>query len=119
MQAGDEQLLRRFAQLAREVGEQELARLESRERLQPAIHRDVEGVRLGNQLYVAVIGSALVVSNSEKDLHGAIDLHLAGDAKSIVHSPQLAEARKLMPPDPAACFCLNMNPVQDQPRANI
>jgi hypothetical protein len=115
VQSKDEQLLRRFVQLAREVAEQELARLEKRERLQPASHRGIEGVRLGQEFYAAVVGSALVASNSEKGLHSAIDLHLDGAANRVMRFPQVAEARKLLPPSPAAWLWLNLEQVHKQP----
>jgi hypothetical protein len=119
VQAKDEALLKRFVQAARELGDQELARLESRERLEVAPYRDIEGVRLGQQFYAAVAGSALVVSNSEKGLHGAIDLHLDAGAKGVLHSAEVAEARKLLPPGPAAWLWLNMKRVQEQPMVKM
>jgi hypothetical protein len=76
----------------------------------------LEVLRVGKEFAAAVVGSALVVSNSPKTLHAAIDLHLDGASKSMAQAPPVAEARKLLPPAPAGWLWLNLRPVQKQPQ---
>jgi hypothetical protein len=116
VQAKDQSLLQRFAKLAEEIGEQELARLENKQKLEHAAYRGIEGVRLGKEFHAALVGSALIASNSERGLRAAIDLHLDGDAGSMARSPQVAAARKLLPAAPAAWLWVNLKPAHEQPQ---
>jgi len=95
--------------------EEELGRLESKEKLVRGSHRGMETLRVGKDFAMAVVGSALVLSNSAMALHSAIDLHMDGPAGSMAQAAQLAEARKLLPPDPAAWLWLNLEPAHEEP----
>jgi hypothetical protein len=116
VQSKDEELLRKFVKLTLEVVGQELARQEAKERPEKGSYRDVETVRIGKQFHAAVAGSALLVSNSDKALHAALDLHLGG-GKSLNDVAAVAEARNLLPPDPLVWGWLNFDVVHKAPQA--
>jgi hypothetical protein len=117
LQGKDEELLRRFVHLGLDVAEQELARQGSNDRPEKGTYRDVETVRIGKGFHAAVVGSALVVSNVEEGLRRSIDLHLDGDKNSIAGNPGVAEARKLLPGQPAGMAWLNLETVRKAPQA--
>jgi hypothetical protein len=117
VQGADTALMRRFVELGLQVLEQEVARSESKERLQKSPYRGIETVRLGNDFHAAVCGSALLISNKAEGLHAALDLQIDGPKKSLVQSPKVAEARKLVPPDPFAMLWLNLEAIQQNPKA--
>src|SRR6266849_4791816 len=118
LQGKDEALLRKFFKLALEIGESELARNESKEKPEKGEYRKIETVHIGDKFYAAVAGSALLVSNQEKALQAGIDLHLYGDKKSMIHSTGVAEAKKLLTPDPLATEWLNLESVRKAPGAD-
>lgn len=109
VQGKDAAATRDFARLALEVVTQELARAEKPARPEKITHRGIEGHRLGNEFFLVAAGQALLVSNSEKAMKAAIDLHCDGDAKSLRRSPEFAEARKLLGAETLASFWVNMN----------
>jgi hypothetical protein len=113
----DEAKVRKFAQLGLQVLEGEIARQESKDKLEKADYRDVETYRIGTQFHAAVVGSALLIANQEKALQGGIDLHLDGDKKSLVRSANVAGARKLLPSEPLAMAWLNLETVRKAPGA--
>ncbi len=99
IQGKDPELTRKFAHLALEVAEQELARQDVKERPRRESHNGVEVIRFGDQFHAAVLGSTLVISNVAKGIEAAIDLS-KDSSKSLLHSEKLAEARKLLPERP-------------------
>ncbi len=115
VQGTDPELTRKFARLGLEVIEQELARQEAKDRPEKGSYRDVETVRIGNDFHAAVVGSALLISNRTEPLHLAIDLHKDGGKKSLANVAAVAEARKLLPPDPLATAWLNPETVHEAP----
>ncbi len=117
IQSKDEQLLRRFVKLALEAIEQELARQESKDKIEKGTYRGIEGVKIGENLYAAIIGSALVIANKDKALKPVIDLHLDGSKKSLAHLASVAEARKVVGEDPLAWGWLNLETVRKLPGA--
>src|SRR5262249_48016849 len=116
-QGKDEAKVKRFAQLGLQVLEGEIARQESKDKLEKAEYREVETYRIGTQFHAAVVGSALLIANQEKALQGGIDLHLDGDKKSLVRNTSVAEARKLLPSEPLAMAWLNLETVRKAPGA--
>jgi hypothetical protein len=116
IQSKDEALLRKFAKLGLEVVEQELARKESKDRIEKGTYRDVETVRIGKEFHAAVAGSALLISNVDYGLKHAIDLYRDGDAKSLARSAKVAEARKVLPPGPLASLWVNLEPAHENPQ---
>jgi hypothetical protein len=117
VQGKDEELTRQFAKLTLQVAEQELARQESKDRPEKGSYRDVATVHIGKQFHAAVAGSALLVSNVEEGLHRALDLYRDGDAKSIAHVAGVADAQRLLPPDPLAFAWLNLDVAHKAPQA--
>ena len=118
VQGRDAELMQAFVNRALEVIEQELARQDSKDRPQKASYRDIETIRIGDQVHAAVVGSALLVANSEKVLRVALDLHLDAGKNSLTRVAGLAEARKLLPPGPLASLWLNMETIRKAPQAN-
>lgn len=117
VQGTDATLLRRFTELGLQILEQEVARTESKERLQKTAYRGIETVRLGDGFHAAVAGAALLVSNKANTLRAALDLQIDGDRKSLAHSPKIADARKLLPSTPLALLWLNMENIHKEPKA--
>jgi hypothetical protein len=117
IQGKDEQLLHKFVKLTLQVVEQELARQESKDRPVKASYRKVETVQIGKQFHAALAGSALLVSNNSKALHLGIDLHLDGSKNSVAHLAGVAEARKLLPPDPLGWGWLRFDNIRKFPQA--
>jgi hypothetical protein len=108
LQSKDEALLHRFVKLGLEIIEQELARTESKDKIERGTYRDAETVHIGKGFHAAVIGSALLLSNVDEGLKHAIDLQRDGDKKSMRHVKGLAEAGKLLPPGPLASAWANL-----------
>ncbi len=117
VQARDEALLRRFVVLGLDVIGQELARQESKDKIEHGHYKDVETFRIGDKLHGAVVGTALVVSNLKQGVESAIDLHLSGGAKSVAHVASLGAARKLAGPEAVAWAWLNYETVRKAPGA--
>src|SRR5207302_510158 len=59
VQGKEETLVGQFAELGLQILEQEVARTESKERLQKSKHRGIDTVRLGKDFHAAVAGAAL------------------------------------------------------------
>src|SRR5262249_38981166 len=113
----DEQLMGRFFKLGLDVLEQELMRQESKALLQRERYRGLAVVHLGKDFYAAVAGSALLISNVEKGMQAAIDLHLDGNKKSLAVVRGVADAHKLVGPDALAWMWLNLETVRKSPQA--
>jgi hypothetical protein len=116
IQGRDAELLRKFVRTAAIVMDQELARQESPGRLEKSKYRDLETFHIGKEFHAAAAGAALVFANSKERLQKLIDHHLDGK-KGMERAPRLAEARKLLPPDPLAWAWLNFDPVHNAPQA--
>ena len=116
VQGKDEALVQKFAKLGLEVIEQELARQEVKESFTKCAHRQIDTYRIGKDFHGAVAGAALLLSNSEKGLHAALDQHLDGGKESLAGAPAVAEARKLLPPEPLAWGWLNLEAVRRLPQ---
>jgi hypothetical protein len=108
IQGKDEALVRRFVKVGLGIVEQELARTESKDKIERGTYRDLETVHIGKGFHAAVAGSALLVSNTDHALKLAIDLFRDGDKKSVRHVPGLAEAGKLLPPGPLASLWVSL-----------
>jgi hypothetical protein len=116
IQSKDEALLKRYVQLALEVLDQELTRLEAKDRPQKGTYQGVETVCFGDKLYAAVVGSAVLLSNKEKALHLAIDTGRAGGKGSVAGLATLRDGRRLLPDRPLAWAWLNMERVGKLPQ---
>jgi hypothetical protein len=116
IQGKDENLLKKFVQLMSGVIDQELARQESRDKLQKSQYRNIATYQVGKELNAAAVGSALILANSEKELQHVIDLHLDGK-KNMTGVASVAEACKLLPASPLAWLWLNLDFVHNAPQA--
>ncbi len=112
IQGKDEKLLDRFLQLAATVIEGELARQESKDKLEKGDYHGVPGFKVGSGLWLARAGAALVVSNKKEALARALDLHRGKDKNSMADHPPLREAGTLLPGSPLLRAWLNMRPIQ-------
>jgi hypothetical protein len=117
IQGKDKKQVRKFADLGLEILEQELARQESKDKVEKVPYRGLETVHAGKGFHAAVVGATLVLSNAQETLQNALDLHFDGPKKSMAQVKGLAEARKLLPPDPLALAWLNLETVRKQPKA--
>jgi hypothetical protein len=116
VQGTDEELMGKFTHLALDVLEQELARQGSKDRPEKGTYRAIETVHVGKGLFAAVAGKALLISNVEAGLHKALDRHLDGNAGGLAGNPRVAEARKLLPGDPAAVVWVNVDVARQAPQ---
>jgi hypothetical protein len=115
VQSKDEEKLRRFFQLGLEVIEQELARQEAKDRPEKSSYRDCEMVTIGKDFHAAIVGSALVISNLAKEVHLAIDQHLDAGKQSLARVASVADARRVVSPDPLIWMWLNLETARKTP----
>src|SRR5262249_51418262 len=108
VQGSDEQLLKKFVEVALEVLQQELARRDVKATVTKGTYRDVETGQLSIGFHYAVVGSALVVSNKKEALHLALDCHADGKG-SLATVATVADAKKLLPADPYAWLWLGFD----------
>ncbi len=111
IQGKDEKLMKKFADVALDVIDQELARQEVKERPVKTTVGDVELIQFGD-FRAAIAGSALIVSNNEAALQGALDLYSGKSKKSMADVPSVADAAALLPADPLASLWLNFETVK-------
>jgi hypothetical protein len=115
IQSKDEAFLKRYLKLALEVIDQELTRLDVKERPAKGTYNGIETLRFGD-LHAAVVGSALVLSNKEKALHRAIDTGHAGGKDSLARLAALRDGKRLLPDRPLAWVWLNTQRVGKLPQ---
>ncbi len=108
IQGTDEKLVRRFADLGMQIIEQELARSETKDRLERKQYRNQETVHAGKEFHAAVAGSALLISNNEKALEAGLDLHLDHGKKNMAQVAALAESHQLLPEKPLVSLWFNL-----------
>lgn len=117
VQSKDEAALRKLVEVTLEVIEQELTRLDAKVKPEKGKYRDLETIKVGNDLHFAIAGSALVVSNNEMALHKSLDLHIDKGKNSLAGVKSVEEARKLLPAKALAWMWLNMETVHKAPPA--
>lgn len=116
IQGKDEALLKKFVQQACTVVEGELARQESKDRLERKTHRNIETFHIGKEFHAAVLQSALVLSNKSEHLDELIDRHL-DDKKSLAGAASIEDARKLLPAKALAWAWFNVEALRQLPDA--
>jgi hypothetical protein len=99
VQGKAEGTLQRFFQLALQIAEQEMARLELKVKFQKSKHGEIDILSLEKDFHLALAGSAVVVSNDAGYLKTALDLRQSGGKGSVAHKPGVQEARKALPAD--------------------
>jgi hypothetical protein len=117
VQGKDEKTTEAFFKLGAELIEAELARQESKDKLEKGDYHGIPGYKVGNGLFLARAGAALVFSNRKEAMTRALDLHLGKHRNSMANHPHLAEADKLLPKAPLAQAWINMKPAQQGPEA--
>jgi hypothetical protein len=117
VQGKDAKLMEHFVKLAGDLIEAELARQESKDKLEKGDYHGIPGFQVGKDLWVARAGAALVVSNRKDALARALDLHLGKRKNSLATHPPLVEARKLLPPSGLAEAWVNLKPLQQSEAA--
>ena len=117
VQSKDEAALRKFIDTAGRLLEDELARQEAKEKPEKLTYRNTAVLRVGKDFHVAVAGGALLVSNQEKPLQLAIDLHLDGGKQSVLEKASVKEARQLAlngQPDALAWMWLDADTIRSR-----
>jgi hypothetical protein len=112
VQGHDPKLAREFVRAAEEVINQELTRQENKGALKKFSHRDVEGIQIPKNFYLAAAGAAVLASNQEEPVKRAIDLS-AGEGKGIAVNPGVIEASKLLPTGRLAWIWANLEPIRN------
>ncbi len=116
IQAKDEAQAQKFAKLALELLEQELARQESKDKPVKNTYQNVETTSVGEGFHFALAGKTLLLANKKEVLALALDLHAGKDgSKSLVDVKSLADSKKLLPKDPMATLWINMESVRKRP----
>jgi hypothetical protein len=114
MEGKDAEFTHRFMKLFVQIAEQELARQESKEKLERKTYEGVEVAKLGEGRW-AVIGSTVLLSNADTGIKAALDLHKNGAAKSVLEKKQLMEGRKLIGDGTLAWAWVSLEYVKKQP----
>lgn len=99
IQGHDPKLLTTFFQKALDVAQQEQARQGIHDSYGRDKYRDIETLHRGDKIHSALLGSALVYSNTAARLHEAIDLYLDSSKESLLTKKEFADARRLVPAD--------------------
>jgi hypothetical protein len=111
----DAALSARFVDLGITLLEQELARQESRDKVERPEYRGISGFKVG-ELQLARIGATILVSNKVEALRRSIDLHLDG-GKSLATSAGPNDARKVLPEKCLAWLWLDLDVLRRAPGA--
>jgi hypothetical protein len=111
----DEDLAKRFVNLAVSVVEQELARQESKEKVEKGNYRGIDGFKIGD-LRIARIGSTILISNKKEALKTAVDLHFH-EGKSLKDVSGPTEARQVVHADSLAWLWLDLDVARNAPNA--
>jgi hypothetical protein len=115
IEGDDDKLMRQFFELGLRIVEQELARKEAKGKPIKGSYEGIDTVRLGD-FQAAVAGTALLVSNSETTFHAALDRQRGAVKKSMADVRAVAEADKLLPPQPLASLWLSMKEPHKSPQ---
>ncbi len=116
IQGTDADLASKFYRTALDVIAQELARQEiPKEAIKKGSYKDVETVHIGD-FYAARAGAAILVSNNEDALHGALDRHLDGGKQSLAALGAVKDSAKLLPPHALARLWLNLDVAKKSPQ---
>ncbi len=117
VQGTDAEMMGKFYATGLDVIAQELARQESKDKIEKGSYQGAETARVGKDLHAARVGAALLVSNKEEAIKLAIDQERAGARKSLAASAAVKDAARLLPPNPIARLWLNLERVKQNPQA--
>src|SRR5262249_25137201 len=108
----DEKTTAKFLTLALKVAEGELARQESKDKVQRSKFQGIDVAAIGKGLFLARPGPFLVASNRKEVVKYALGLALGKSTKSLAANPHVAASRKLLPKNPLANLWINLEPAQ-------
>src|SRR5262249_22308816 len=117
VQGTDPDLTARFFKTGLNVIAQELARQESKEKIEAGSYRNVDTVNIGKDFHAARAGAAILISNKAEGLRPALDCHCDGGKKSLAHVAAVKDAAGLLPPHPLARLWVNLERVKANPQA--
>src|SRR6266851_2187073 len=117
IQGTDEEFFQRFLKLSLDILEQELARQGAKQELVRGTYQEFQTFQIGPDIRAGVAGSAILISNKEDSLKRGLDLFKADGKKSLAQSSLVAEARRLLPPDPLAWVWLNLDVAHKAPQS--
>src|SRR5262249_38518777 len=111
----DETTLAKFLDTARNLVDQELERQEKRAKFTRSDRNGCAFWHIANEVFLAQLGNDLVVTNKEKLLHDAIDIHKGSDATSIGKLASFVASRKDRPDKALAWAWLDLKRVRAIP----
>jgi hypothetical protein len=120
VQGTDEKLMARFYRTGLEVIAQELARQESKEKVEKGSYKDIETVHVGKDFHAARAEKALLISNKEDVLKAALDRHLDHGQESLADVAAVKESAKLLSAggrQPLARLWANLDYAKQNPQA--
>jgi hypothetical protein len=117
IQGRDEKTTRDFVAEMLEIAQLEMERQDIKQKISRQTYEGIETVSVGKDAHFAVVGAAVVLANKPEVLKASLDLHLGKGKQAVTTNPTLAEARKLLPKDPAAWAWVNMDSVRKIPQA--
>jgi hypothetical protein len=117
VQGTDAEMMGKFWKAGLEVVAQELARQESKEKVEKGSYKEIETAHVGQDLFAARVGAALVLSNKEQGLRTALDRHLEGGKDSLAGVAEVKESAKLLPANPLARVWVNLAPAKASEQA--
>jgi hypothetical protein len=112
IQGTDSNAVSKFWKTGLEVLAQELARQESKEKVEKGSYKDAETAHVGKDLCAARVGAALLVSNKEEALKLALD-----GTKSLASLAAVKDAARLLPPGPLARAWVSLGTLKQNPQA--
>lgn len=116
LQGADPKLTERFFRNLREVVADEQARQGVTDDYKSEKYRGIETFHVGENLFAAVLGAALVYSNMPEALHTAIDRHLDPAKPSLLQDKTLKEGRQLVEDGSLAWVWLKLSYAHEAPQ---
>jgi hypothetical protein len=119
LEGEDERFVQQFFQLGLKILERELTRQEAKIKLVKGSYKGFETVRVGTEYHAAIVGSTLLLSNSEQTLRAGLDRHPDGGATSMAGNPGVRKAAQLLPPQPLVSLWLSTTKIHQAPGADV
>jgi hypothetical protein len=118
VQGRDEKAVRKLADISFRILAEEAARTDEQAKPATTDYHGTTILHIGEKLYAAAAGSAILLSDHESTLHAALDLQRGGGGgKSCFDKPGVQESSKLVPANALASLWLNLDVVRRQPGA--
>lgn len=114
VQAKDKELLQKFVRLSFNLVEQELARLELKDRLKWRTSKDDNVLEIGRIGHAALIDDTLIFASDANALQAALATLRGG--KSILSEAAIVQARQSLPDRPVAWSWLNLAAMRNIPQ---